>query len=233
MSLKDRLLGKPMEVDRCSTSASRWRMPWPPATPRESSIATSSRPTSSSPTSGQVKILDFGLAKVGACDCGGGGRQEDLTVAGEIFGTAVYMSPEQARGEELDPAYRSVLPGRRALPDGDRQEALCRDQCGDHAGRRPEPEAGLSSEAEPGAAPGPGGHPRPRDGKGPGQPLSERAGHEGRPAVAEAGNRARHDRQRAGAAGFALPHVEPAHFKPPASARPICCSASSRCCSRC
>src|SRR5208337_1642184 len=54
--------------------------------------------------SGQVKILDFGLAKVSReFDSSDGQAKEDLTMAGEIFGTAVYMSPEQARGEELDP----------------------------------------------------------------------------------------------------------------------------------
>jgi len=54
--------------------------------------------------SGQVKILDFGLAKVSRdFDSSDGQAKEDLTIAGEIFGTAVYMSPEQARGEELDP----------------------------------------------------------------------------------------------------------------------------------
>ena len=75
-----------------------------PVTLRESFIATSSRRTSFSPTSGQVKILDFGLAKVSReLDSGDGRPKEDLTLAGEIFGTAVYMSPEQARGEELDP----------------------------------------------------------------------------------------------------------------------------------
>jgi serine/threonine protein kinase/Tfp pilus assembly protein PilF len=53
--------------------------------------------------SGVVKILDFGLAKVSpAMDSSDGGPKEDLTMAGEIFGTAVYMSPEQARGEALD-----------------------------------------------------------------------------------------------------------------------------------
>jgi eukaryotic-like serine/threonine-protein kinase len=52
---------------------------------------------------GVVKILDFGLAKVSpGFDSGDGQPKEDLTLAGEIFGTAVYMSPEQARGEELD-----------------------------------------------------------------------------------------------------------------------------------
>src|SRR5271167_3019913 len=54
--------------------------------------------------SGQVKILDFGLVKVSrGLSSSDVGVQEDLTIAGEIFGTAVYMSPEQARGEELDP----------------------------------------------------------------------------------------------------------------------------------
>jgi serine/threonine protein kinase/Tfp pilus assembly protein PilF len=42
---------------------------------------------------GQVKIMDFGLAKVR------GGAQ--LTRVGTRLGTAAYMSPEQARGEEV------------------------------------------------------------------------------------------------------------------------------------
>ena len=42
----------------------------------------------------QVKIMDFGLARVH------GGAQ--LTKAGSTLGTAAYMSPEQARGEHID-----------------------------------------------------------------------------------------------------------------------------------
>jgi eukaryotic-like serine/threonine-protein kinase len=57
---------------------------------------------------GQVKVLDFGLAKLAA------GRQppaaqpltEDekgpLSSPGTVLGTVAYMSPEQARGQELD-----------------------------------------------------------------------------------------------------------------------------------
>jgi serine/threonine protein kinase/tetratricopeptide (TPR) repeat protein len=52
---------------------------------------------------GRVKILDFGLAKVVsphlAEDVAG---EESLTGQGVIPGTTAYMSPEQARGEELD-----------------------------------------------------------------------------------------------------------------------------------
>jgi serine/threonine protein kinase len=53
---------------------------------------------------GQTKILDFGLAK-SARDPGSSeaALEDSLTAMGVIPGTAVYMSPEQARGEELDP----------------------------------------------------------------------------------------------------------------------------------
>jgi non-specific serine/threonine protein kinase len=44
--------------------------------------------------SGVAKIVDFGLAKLS--------RRTKLTKAGSTVGTAAYMSPEQARGEEVD-----------------------------------------------------------------------------------------------------------------------------------
>jgi TolB-like protein/predicted Ser/Thr protein kinase len=43
---------------------------------------------------GQAKIMDFGLAKVHGAT--------RLTKAGSTLGTAAYMSPEQAQGEEVD-----------------------------------------------------------------------------------------------------------------------------------
>ncbi|HUD65164.1 MAG TPA: protein kinase [Candidatus Sulfotelmatobacter sp.] len=54
--------------------------------------------------SGQVKVLDFGLAKLvhnlGTED--DAGADNSLTAIGVIPGTAVYMSPEQARSETVD-----------------------------------------------------------------------------------------------------------------------------------
>lgn len=55
---------------------------------------------------GQVKVLDFGLAKLAKDQSLGmttdSSLEESLTQVGVIPGTAVYMSPEQARSEDLD-----------------------------------------------------------------------------------------------------------------------------------
>jgi eukaryotic-like serine/threonine-protein kinase len=78
---------------------------------------------------GQVKVLDFGLAKMLERES----PESDLsdsptltgTLGGVIMGTAAYMSPEQARGQQVDRAsdvwafgcvLYEMLSGRRAFP---------------------------------------------------------------------------------------------------------------------
>src|SRR5712692_2088666 len=81
---------------------------------------------------GHAKILDFGLAKVVAVGASIGVSEMPTATAGELLaspgtavGTMVYMSPEQARGEELDArtdlfSFGAVLyemtTGRMAFP---------------------------------------------------------------------------------------------------------------------
>jgi serine/threonine protein kinase len=46
-----------------------------------------------------VKIVDFGIAKLSSFDSGFG---QGLTRPGEVFGSPLYMSPEQCAGQKLD-----------------------------------------------------------------------------------------------------------------------------------
>ena len=77
---------------------------------------------------GWVKVLDFGLAKSNYREAVGDNppseTSADRSIAGQVVGTPAYMSPEQARGEEVDArtdiwafgcVLYELLTGRRAF----------------------------------------------------------------------------------------------------------------------
>ena len=87
---------------------------------------------------GVLKVLDFGLAKVGQARSGTPSEDSPtltmgMTEAGMILGTAAYMAPEQAKGKQVDKradiwAYGVVLyelsTGKRPFQGGDMAELL-------------------------------------------------------------------------------------------------------------
>jgi serine/threonine protein kinase/Flp pilus assembly protein TadD len=82
---------------------------------------------------GHAKVLDFGLAKLvpkglaGANEDSGGESADSNSIVGVISGTPSYMSPEQIRGDDLDPrtdifslglVLYEMATGRRAFGGG-------------------------------------------------------------------------------------------------------------------
>ena len=129
-----RVIGFPAGRCRCakpSITRCKLRKGFQWRTRRVLSTVTSSRKISSSPATGRIKILDFGLAKLTQPQ---GDHAETIphqTEAGVVLGTVGYMSQQQVRGKPAD--HRSdlfsfgailyeMLSGRRAFHGGD----LCR-----------------------------------------------------------------------------------------------------------
>jgi eukaryotic-like serine/threonine-protein kinase len=89
-------------------------------------------------TESGVKVLDFGLAKLGSSKFSAPGARdavtqtEQITGSGSIIGTLHYMSPEQAEGKEVDErsdifsfgvVMYEMLTGKHAF-DGDTKTAV-------------------------------------------------------------------------------------------------------------
>ncbi|MFC2142369.1 protein kinase [Acidobacteriota bacterium] len=92
-TLKDKLTSGPLTIDEASDIATQVALGLEKAH-KKSIIHRDIKPANIMINDGQAKITDFGLAKLS--------WGIDLTKTSTIMGTVAYMSPEQAKGEEVD-----------------------------------------------------------------------------------------------------------------------------------